>query len=589
MIDKEHKFSLALHKAVRELSVFTQPDVTRLEIGTDGELNAARENRLKHMISLARLYVAPLASAQMKQNKDAELQRLKEALVKARDTIVEYTATIEQLQSGSDAERKFAAYALSVIERYNAIVRRNSPEKNQYDYQRQHLLHDPEIQGHEIPLFRFVSVKLDSGLEKHPAQKILKQLRDSSGVKSEPSLRIPITSEQINIDRLMKDSFIVKVLRILGEHSKQQNAAEIRALISQNPINYDNSSVPGVTKISQFLEFGPGIRILLTGSFKQCNQTADSKLITRLAWQGLQLKIPHTGFPYSSQHTGWTLGRHWVDADPGDCSQTPFYKEIEQKRRKSALLHDEDQVFIIKTCDFARLKRIVFDSNRELFIPLHRRLQEAIQVGMQREISDKEKIVMDQYYDKVFKAPSAFDMLHRDQENLLSLFIEQPFSALNTALKNNAFSFSATTPQERHQKVFDLLENERKQAILKLDPQQVEDAFVLMQGELLGKAYQPVGLQYLSKKIGFTPPLLNDFEKKLQISAFSQLLTFIDHSTVDLKAENSEKIKEDLLNHWKQDLQIIEGKMPSNDEKFQKIFLVIEELQSYFHLSSNRS
>lgn len=51
---------VVLQTAIEELDVFTQSDASRLEVGEDGRLVAAKESRLERVISLARSYIGPL-------------------------------------------------------------------------------------------------------------------------------------------------------------------------------------------------------------------------------------------------------------------------------------------------------------------------------------------------------------------------------------------------------------------------------------------------------------------------------------------------------------------------------------------------
>ena len=194
MIDKEQKSVMNLNseldRAIKELDAFTRP-----------------KTNLKQIIALTRLYMASLLSRQFKHDKDSELNRLKRMILAARNTIQKHSAVIDQYRSGSDSERKFAEYALSAIERYNAIVKEK--KNNSYNDPKQCLLCDPEIQGQEIILSHAIPIKHDLSAENDVAKKILEKLH-SPQPRIEGQSRLP-TIHKTN-SRFVIDVFKIKAL-----------------------------------------------------------------------------------------------------------------------------------------------------------------------------------------------------------------------------------------------------------------------------------------------------------------------------------------------------------------------------------------
>jgi hypothetical protein len=165
---------------------------------------------------------------------------------------------------------------------------------------------------------------------------------------------------------------------------------------------------------------------------------------------------------------------------------------------------------------------------------------------------------------------------------LLDLFVRQPFLALEEEWLEDKHTLLRTgSPVEKYQLACQKLELYRCNHAQNLDHSKPAHAYLLLQGPLLGKAYQSIGLQYLSEKMGFPPPLIGDFERKLQICAYKQLLTFMD----DCEAEkhhiiDPDQIKNDLLIRWESDLQTLQTEL---DEEKSIAESIVDELEVYYN------
>lgn len=119
MTDKQKKAfqdpTAVLQAAIEELEVFTQPDASRLEVNKEGRLVAAQETRLERVVGLARSYLGPLLSGQVRQEQEKKLSQLKQALLQARDIIQTHSPLIEKFKQGDDSQRKLADCALTAL------------------------------------------------------------------------------------------------------------------------------------------------------------------------------------------------------------------------------------------------------------------------------------------------------------------------------------------------------------------------------------------------------------------------------------------------------------------------------------------
>lgn len=461
------------------------------------------------------------------------------------------------------------------IERYNAIVAQDSFHKDVYNYERNQLLLDQEIKGQQIELPHAISIKYDSHPDVHPAHKMLKELSQvlhKGAAKKTNSTLCPTYKKSL---QFMIDTFHMKAIRMMETHL-QKSVAEIVPLVKQTAPEIDEESHPDFIKMQQFIEVDAGSIIWVAGCFNR--NSPHSKLMTMPILDSFRLsfQLTHTGFPYPSQHIGWALADKWIEASPLRADQTPLFQQINQRRKRLTHQLLFDQEFIQKVRRHFKMKKDVFDQNRHLFLPLHRQLQQALREG----ISNKsENSSLEAFYQELEQAPSAFDLLTQTQQQILDLFIKQPMKALQEEWLEATTPLRIGSPQEKFQAASQRLGQHCQQAQKRLDCSQSRHAYILEQGLLLGKAFQSVALQYQSEKIGFSPPFLNDFERKLQTCAFQQLLAFLDECEHCLDNLDPAQIKSDLLIAWSKDLQLFE--MSSEDDHMLPL-AIVNELERYF-------
>lgn len=573
-----------LQEAIHELDVFTQPEASRLEVGEDGRLVAAKETRLERVVGLARSYIGPFFSDQVRQQQEKKLVEIKQAILHARDLIQSHSALIEKFKEGDDSQKKLAEYALSAIQRYNSVIAQSDNETVKYDfynYERHRLLLDEEIKGQRIELPHTVSIKYDSHPDAHPAQKMLRELSQTlliGAAKKSNSSICPTPKKTI---QFMIDTFHMKAIRMLQSHLTQQNSmSEILELVKHTPLEIEEENETDLMTMRQLLEVGPGFFILVSGSFKR--NLSDPKFMTMPILDSFRLnfQLTQTGFPYPSQHTGWALSDTWVEGFPLRSDQVPLFHQLDQRKKRLNQKLLFDQNYIQKTRRHSKLKRQVFDQYRQFFLPLHRQIHQALKQSVSN--SEEHDPILDAFYKEVENAPSPFDILTQTQQQLLDLFHKQPIKALEEEwLGAGSTPLRGGSPSEKFQAACQRLEHHHKKAQEFLDPSNCRHAFILQQALLLEKAFRSIALQYQSEKMGFSPPLLNDFERKLQACAFQQLITFLDECDVECEIPDTHQIKKDLFNAWTKDLQILLS--PATEEISSLSFSIIDELEVYFN------
>lgn len=573
-----------LQAAIEKIEAFTQQDAVSLEMQADGSLVALSATPLEKVISLARSYVQPIFSDQARQKQEYKLNQLKKHILEARDIIQSHSLLIERLQEGGPQQQHLVKRALEAIKRYNMFVQ--SPSKDSswssryqlYNYERQRLLLDKEIKDSQIRLPYAVSLKYETHLQNHPAQKQFQVLSQALMQVADKKPYLAIHSTHKKTIQVMMDAFRLKAVRMLSnsELTKYHALAEIYHLVNQTAVKvYEDETFDFI--LSQVLHFAPGSSVIIMATSKKTS--SDSKLmsIPVLANLHFSFQTIQKGFPYPAHYIGWALTDEYVDAMPLRLDQLPDFQALENKKQPLAQALLFDPVVIAKAKQLAQLNKKVFDLHRTHFLQLHRELHEQIiqEAGLiGQEVHD----LLDKFYMEVEGSPSAFDALVSIQQQLLDLYVHRPAKKLQEKWMEGDSALRQGSYQEKLQRAALLMQDERDLAEASLDLQQIQHQWIAMMGSILGRSSQSIVLQYFSEKIGFAPPMLTDFERKLQISAFEQQIRFLENLDKDLCEQT---IKEDVEKNYIKQLKIV--KSESIDELDGLPTRIVINLEQYFN------
>ena len=253
--------------------------------------------------------------------------------------------------------------------------------------------------------------------------------------------------------------------------------------------------------------------------------------------------------------------------------QTPFFHQLQQRKKKLAhsLLFDEKVIGHSK--QVYKAVREIYDTNKDHYIPLHRELQLHL---LWESGQSEQSVILYPFYNAASAALSAFDLLTRTQQRLLDLFIILPSVALEEEWIGEGSSPLRTgTPEEKYQYAKQILQHKQKEALnLLSQDSSPTGAYLRIMGPILGKASLAILLQYQSEKMGFAPPDLSDFERKLQTCAFHQMITFLnDFKQID--------VSHHIAKRYEEDLSLFQSK--SIDKLNLKASLLTNDLASYFN------
>lgn len=577
----QKEFSVAappsiLQTALEQIEVFAKQGAGCLEVQEDGKLIATSISGLDKIKGIVRSFVSPIFSEKIRVCQHKKINQIKEELLNARDIIQSHSLLIEKLKEGDSYEQKWAHWALESIKSYNAVVSAHQIHNDQaFNFDRQQVLLDEEIKGKEITLPHVVSIKFDSNPNSFTIQQTLKEL---SQILGETKTFCTLASKPKKMDQVMFDAFRMKGIRRIQQHwPGEQSLVEIMPLIQRTPISYVEGSTDTVS-MKQVLEILPGSIMILTGNFKKQTSTSKFMGIPILEDFHLSFQFTQTGFPYPSQHLSWALSNAVVNAQPLRYEQVPVFIEIDQKKKKLAqsLLYNHDHMQRVKLISEKSRKHA--DKNIFDWIDWHKKLQIAILKASEVFF---EEAILEAFYAFVLTTDGPFDTLSLVQEKICELFFEQPTKKLQEDWLSGSSFLREGSPQDKFKKATEILKHEHNKELRSLEQEKNPvHAFMYLMGNTLGPAVQSIILQYMSEKMSFVPPMLSDFERKVQTSAFQQLLTFLETIEKNVFAESVEEINSLLLDRFKKDIAIF----TTNElDALGLAYDLTQELEAYFN------
>jgi hypothetical protein len=562
-----------LESAVKKIDIFTQPEASSLDVKDDGSLIAKEKNFFEKIIAFLKSFLGSFLFSAIKNQQEKKLFHLKQEILQARDILQSHSALIDKLKTGDLSQQKLAGSALEVIQRYNAILTKDYKALTKYDfhnYERNNLLSDKEIEGQLIQLPHTISIKYDANVYSDKTHMTLKKLGLTFQTNSSfPQYSVKQTTHK-KAEQFMLDTFRMKAIRSIKPHlPPSYSMTELLYLIQQSPINMEMENE--LVIVQQQLTLGPGTYFFLSGSFKQSTDFMSMPIIDQFH---LSSESSHTGFPYPSQHIGWALSDELTRAHALRTEQLPLYKAIElRKKQLSQQLLFDNQV-IAKSYQLFKLTKETFDRNKTIFLSLHKQLQEVLLKGFS-PLKDNEKI-LSSFYEKIEAAPSPFNVLTSLQEEIIKKFIHIPAKQLEDEwLENHQTILRSGNPQERFQRAKLILEQSQHQAYASFADENETSSYLKLIGFSIGKASQNILLQYFSEKIGYAPPMLNDCERRIQICAFDQLLTFLEE--MEKPFDTQIDYQQFLIQKFKTDLILLSSSEECRGES------LVNELEIYFN------
>ncbi len=603
-----------LRDAIQKLEIFALqnesepiPHVGHFE---DNSLIPVTKTPLQRTIDLARCFIAATFSDKAREENDKKRFIIHDELLQAIDVVKSQYLLIEKLKKGNPSEQKLASCATLTIQRYNAIIDQakripTSLRERMVRLAYQHSGLSLEEGLNKIDLPQTAEIELGSPLKNRFETVSNKMFRDrfhshflpSSSKKIASLMQQREISNDEAISKREADAFRMKAISLLNHHGIPfSSVSDALNSIRTAPIHVhpsiENAFPFSVLSLFQTLTPFPGEIIELQGSFKRDPKSRERSIPIPESFH-LFSKSIQTGFPHPSQHTGWALADQLIPLCPHRLDQLPLFVSLYQRKKETAqaLLPQGRLINIAK--NLHKLKKEAFQKNADNFIHLHGNFIKAIVKSAPLEIipGGTERAV-DQFYQILKHHPCSFHLLTETNQAIIEHFIAQPYKKLQEVwLERSHPNLANKDPQKSCQGALEILcqeinLNASQKIAIQFD--QSDDSFIqntleyiLCIGKLIGKSSCAIILQQLSEGMGLAPPMLTEFEQKVQCSVYKQLQEFIDQLNAYTSLKDMNDIGTVLQRQIESDTAIFES--PSCDEIIAPSLEIVQELEVYFN------
>lgn len=344
-------------------------------------------------------------------------------------------------------------------------------------------------------------------------------------------LNSKVSSEQTSTPQ-DHELFWMKALSLLKTNEIHfDSVEEAFQLVKQTPIyttltpdNSDgNSCSSWILDMQQILVPYPGEKIIIKGKVKKTHATSRSTPIP----DSFTLKsvLTQTDFPFCSQHTGWALCDALIPQFAHRLDLLPLVAQILKMKMEMNQQFPTENLYIERAKYIYKLKRKAFHSHTEELLQLHEKLCLAILNHITTKQEDHETI--QSYFEYLRQVPEPFDILCETHQAINEHFIIRPYLILQNEW---TVAIASLADCEKIDYAQQILQQERQtqESFIRNDHQINASTlqFVLLMGRLLGDASAKIILQEFSEIMNFFPPTLSDFEQKLQLCAFQQVVRF---------------------------------------------------------------
>lgn len=518
------------------------PIVLNLDV-QNNHIISSEKSKLQEKIDLSCRFISGLFSSSKPDIKRLEVQK---TLLQSIEFLKTHYRLIEKLKHGTESDQELASWALKAINRYNDLIQKSKTKpKNltsrvaRFVYEQSGVTVDEELTNHPIVLPRFFSVQFSSTSSPQIAttQKVA-SLFGPIPDKNTPS--IPTKHEV--------DALHMKAITLLRNHDFPVSLrTTLKSYLNESPINAticepaanSESSDMSIVSLEQTINPFPGEVITLQGLFKRDTKSRvpsvpipDSFHVSTKAFQ--------TGFPHPLQHTGWSLADQFIPASALRLSDLPLFEKVYLQKTLTAQELLPEGKFNDKAKQILKIKKRIFEENCQEFLIQHELIFKAlVQAAQDPDLTYAyAEPIITCFYEKLKTHPKPFEHISHIHHLINELFIAGPYNFLQEAWINGDLKaenigdakdnyFSALNILEREMiKIKDDLLQQKLETKEELD-------YLLTVGSLIAIAGKAIILQQLSETMGYPPPLLNNFEKKIQTCTFKHQLAFFEELSLD--------------------------------------------------------
>lgn len=464
---------------------------------------------------------------------------------------------LAKLQHGDPHDKQLAKTALATIKRYNAAV---------HEEKQKTLSFFSKIRGF---FNKYLGLGIDAEYKIYqidlPNQPLTSDLNLSLDFKGDHG--DPLLTQEADVIRM-------KASTLLRQHGISfKSPSEALRFVKTSPIQAIVDKNSSTSTLFLTLNVLPGTTIKIKGSFKRergCLPIADS-------FQ-LLFKSAHRGFPHVLQSMGWGLSDPLIPFYPHDIHQMPLLHPIYQHKKTIADALLPDGHLLDRAKLLLEIKQKVWKENPDVFLQKHQELLLAIDPS-------QENLIM-HYFQLIQAEENPTHYISDLWEGINESFIEKPQRKLQDVWLAQESSIIGNGPEETLKVAQSLLENElfKSQQELLLQQENAPKNVSKVQSELtcaigskIGKALSHILLQYWSETLDTPPPMLDDFEQKLQLAALNLMQRFFN----ELEGDPTENNLNTFIQHMDADIALF--KASSFEILTDPLCAVVEEIEGYYN------
>jgi hypothetical protein len=568
---------------------------------------------LQKTMELAKSFIAVTFSDKARSENDKKRTHIHDQLLEAIDVVKSHYFLIEnKLKKGNPSEQKLAAYATSTIQRFNAIIDQanrmpTSWRERMVRLAYQHSGLSLEEKLHKIDLPQPAAVELGMPLDAASDLNENKlfwrrfHINESSASSKKIATLFPreIATDGHKISTREVDVFCMKALRMLNNHgipfaSISDVVSSIRGtpIHVQPDITQQDASSP-VISLFQILTPFPGEIVELKGSFQRFPTTKANSIPIPESFHLFSRSV-QTGFPHPSQHNGWALADQLIPACPHRLDQLPFFVKLLNNKKEIAQALLPQGRLINTARALHKLKRESFRKNSNRLLLLHKALTNAmLKCAQDSGIQTNPKEEIEQFHNILADHTNPFELLIETNQLIIEYFIANPYAKLQEAWAGRSHSgLHSKDPSISYAAARSIIQNEISNNAQKLIAAQFEQSkeakvkaienYILGMGDVIGSPCAAILLQLSSEGMGFAPPMLNDYEQRMQVAVYKQLYEFLEELTLaESQPQSLERIELNLENQLMSDIGIFEA--TCFDAIRHPTASVINEIEIYFN------
>lgn len=499
------------------------------------------------------------------ERRQAEVQ---EELMRSVIIIKKHSPILDKFKNGSEEQQKLARLAQEVVAGYNSLIlQARQPQISlkgrffKFLCERIGVAISDQLKINTIDLSTTVSAQVGS-------------LPPSTAKVS--SLGLPTTKSTLTQNEV--DAFCMKAITMIKNHDiPVTSIRETLSMVKKNPIQAqfdrtfgrDGKSGASIVSLSQKVNVFPGEMIEFRGAFKRDSHSNVLSIPISESFQLSSLSV-QDGFPHPSQYHGFALMDKLIPSTPLRLDQLSSLQHFYEEKKRIA--HDllPQGSLIQKAKAILKLKKQVFQGNKDLFLTAHKKLSETF-----LEASGSfQKECVDSFFKHAYHQENVYDFISQTYQRVNELFVLRPYEKLIEAWVEGLLHEEMS---QRYITALKILEDEVQAVCQELEQStECQEQYILCMGKALAPAGCNLILQHQSEKMEFAPYPLRNFDCLVQAWAFKQANTFQQEL-----GGNIEEMHDHLMRLIDEDIALF--KVKEFDQAEESLTQIVHDLEDYFN------